>query len=439
MNIKIENIGKIKKGEIKTNQLLILCGPNNFGKTYLAYSIYGIYKSIKNVYKLEKVDIDKILNGEVELRIGLGKIREQILKNSKIVSKNFKNDLPNFFNYEKKFFADTNFEIILEENDIKFSKNKLEVKLSLESIAPSITFEIVEKEMIIIINYGVIQRTLTDHIIYAIENIINSSIAIDSFILPSVREGLNMFRSELNVSRNVLIDTLMSHQNKKINPYKIMNDVVSKYPLPISEYIEFINNLENKKKNKGKYGNLANEIGKIVDGSYSYENGQIFFKPYKSNDIKIPFHMASATVRCLAGLYFYLKHEVNPRVLIIDEPELNLHPNNQRKMARFLAKAINNGLEVIITTHSSYILQELNNLILFNNDFKNKEKLLKKFKYTKEEILDPQKVSSYLLDKGEVKKMEIEEQGIIMDTFNSVIDSMNDLNNTLLFEIEEEC
>ena len=58
--------------------------------------------------------MDKILNGEVELRIGLGKIREQILKNSKTVSKNFKNDLPSFFNYEKKFFVDTNFEIILE-------------------------------------------------------------------------------------------------------------------------------------------------------------------------------------------------------------------------------------------------------------------------------------------------------------------------------------
>ncbi|WP_319950512.1 AAA family ATPase, partial [Klebsiella pneumoniae] len=38
--------------------------------------------------------------------------------------------------------------------------------------------------------------------------------------------------------------------------------------------------------------------------------------------------------------------------LIIDEPELNLHPKNQIKMAELLVRLSNYGVKVIITTHS---------------------------------------------------------------------------------------
>jgi predicted ATPase len=50
--------------------------------------------------------------------------------------------------------------------------------------------------------------------------------------------------------------------------------------------------------------------------------------------------------------------------IIIDEPELNLHPDNQRKIARWLVRVVNAGFKVMITTHSDYIIREFNNLIM---------------------------------------------------------------------------
>ena len=51
-----------------------------------------------------------------------------------------------------------------------------------------------------------------------------------------------------------------------------------------------------------------------------------------------------------------------------DEPELNLHPANQRRIARLFARLVNLGVKVFITTHSDYIVKELNTLIMLNHD-----------------------------------------------------------------------
>lgn len=51
---------------------------------------------------------------------------------------------------------------------------------------------------------------------------------------------------------------------------------------------------------------------------------------------------------------------------MIDEPELNLHPSNQRVIARFLAKLVNSGIRVIVSTHSDYFVKEINSLIMLH-------------------------------------------------------------------------
>jgi predicted ATPase len=43
MKIRFENFGNIKEGEIELKPLTVFIGPNNTGKTYCAYSIYGIF------------------------------------------------------------------------------------------------------------------------------------------------------------------------------------------------------------------------------------------------------------------------------------------------------------------------------------------------------------------------------------------------------------
>lgn len=441
MKLKVEKLGRIEKGEIKTNKLMVLCGPNNYGKTQLTYTLYGIYDyNLKFCFNIED---KKILKENKKIELNIEQIKERIQKNLPLQIKGFSENLGIFFNFDSEFFKDTKLSAEYLENDFDLDLEFQDEKaLSLKFFQGRIEIKF-EKNFIKIEIFNFDEEN--DIIFDFLEKQISEIIQKKSFILPSVREGLNMFKTELNINRNVLIDTLVAQSQKKGTktsnfPMSILFDYVSRYAEPISKYIEFINDLDmvTSRKKVGPFNDLANELGKIVGGAYVVENGQIYFKPKEDKKLKLPLHMVSSTVRSLAGLYLFLRYEKKLSRVIIDEPELNLHPDNQRKIARFLAKIVNKGIQVIITTHSSYIVQELNNLIQFKNDFAGKERLKKKYKYCDEEFLDYENVSCYLIEKGTIEEMEVDRTGIYMKSFNDVINSMNNLAIDLNFEIDKE-
>lgn len=60
-------------------------------------------------------------------------------------------------------------------------------------------------------------------------------------------------------------------------------------------------------------------------------------------------------IQILAYIFLF-----KPKLLILDEPDSHLHPNNQRKLVEILFKAqAKNGAQIIISTHSKYIIDEL--------------------------------------------------------------------------------
>jgi predicted ATP-dependent endonuclease of OLD family len=150
--------------------------------------------------------------------------------------------------------------------------------------------------------------------------------------------------------------------------------------------------------------------------------------------------MASSTVKTFFSLEFYLKHMATKGAyLIIDEPELNLHPDNQRKTARLIAQIVNAGVNIIISTHSDYIIRELNNLIILNDDFTSKEKLMKKHGYVESELLSKDDINSYLLKDGLVEPMDITaNDGIIAKTFDDVINKLNSSSDDIYYTKMED-
>ncbi|NKC13562.1 MAG: AAA family ATPase [Gammaproteobacteria bacterium] len=147
--------------------------------------------------------------------------------------------------------------------------------------------------------------------------------------------------------------------------------------------------------------------------------------------------MTSSTVKSLFGLWFYLENQAKRGdLLMIDEPELNIHPENQRQIARLLAKLVNAGMNIVISTHSDYIVREFNTLIMLSQD---DGTLRKKHKYQAEEVLDPDKVAAYLFDEQEIKPFEITSQdGIYATTFDQVITDLNKVNDDIYYSLQEK-
>ena len=148
-------------------------------------------------------------------------------------------------------------------------------------------------------------------------------------------------------------------------------------------------------------------------------------------------HITSSTVKSLFGLWLYLEYQARQGdILMIDEPELSMHPENQIKIARFLVRLVNAGLKIVISTHSDYIIREFNSLIMLSQD--NTTELRKKHRYKENEILKPDQVGAYLFDKQKITPFEITpDDGIYATTFDEVIQKLNTVNNDIYYDLRE--
>src|SRR5690606_34599855 len=123
--------------------------------------------------------------------------------------------------------------------------------------------------------------------------------------------------------------------------------------------------LEELDKRTGKLAEKNPEISQsfdeILGGSYKVVKQQLVFQSKGAGKQRFTMNESSSCIRALLDVGFYLRCKAKPgELFIIDEPELNLHPKNQRAFARLVARLVNAGVKVFITTHSDYLIKEIN-------------------------------------------------------------------------------
>jgi predicted ATPase len=189
---------------------------------------------------------------------------------------------------------------------------------------------------------------------------------------------------------------------------------------------------------------LAGELEKtFLNGRvHASESGDLRFTIDDSKK-ELEIHATSSTVKSLSPLVFYLRHIAQKNdFIIIDEPELNLHPNNQRKIARFMGRLIQEGFKVLVSTHSDYIIRELNNLIMLHSGTQQKpeiaQDLLKTHGYAANELLDKERVGVYLFRLGKpVEAVPIDDAGFSVATIDEEANKLNQTSQDIYFNLFE--
>ena len=150
------------------------------------------------------------------------------------------------------------------------------------------------------------------------------------FIASAERTGAGNFRKELNFARNRLLKEMIQ-SDKNIDPMELLFKSYQDYPLPVEVNVDFIRQLEDVVKKDSflteNHPQVLNDFADIIGGEYiAGSNDTIYFKPTRKQ-LKLTMDESSSAVRSLLDIGFYLRHVAEPGdLLMVDEPELNLHP-----------------------------------------------------------------------------------------------------------------
>ena len=300
----------------------------------------------------------------------------------------------------------------------------------------------------------------TDSVKSAIDFIIPDDIFSDSlpkpFIFSAERTGVAVFRKEFSFARDLLLKE-MSQTGKNMDPRELLFKAYQSYSTPIEDNVNFTRQLEDIAKRKSfiakEHPEILDDFADIVGGTYAItSNDQLYYIP-KGKRLKLTMVESSSAVRSLLDLSFYLSCIAQRGdLLMVDEPELSLHPKNQRRIARLFARLANLGVKVFITTHSDYIVKELNTLIMLNHDTPHLKRVAEENGYQKSELINVDQVKVYVAEEALMPLEEGQKRrrkghtlvpakihprfGIGVGSFDKTIDDMNRIQDDIVWGAE---
>ncbi|MCA2692899.1 MULTISPECIES: AAA family ATPase [unclassified Microcystis] len=459
MKVKIKNLGILKQAEFSLGDLTIICGRNNTGKTYATYALFGFLYTWRRLLTWPtfslKEKVDQLLSdGVISLDL------QEYVQQCEIIlttgCQRYIQQIPEVFAANEERFKNVDFQIELNFDNIQF-QNKYERKIStatLEIISinkpedePYLSITLLtETEKI---NLPV--HFLEDIIYDSIQDIIFSQFFPRPFIASAERTGAAIFRKELNFARNRLLEEISKNSN--FNPRELLFNVSQDYALPVKKNVDFTRQIETIVKKTSfiaeNHPSILEDFADIIGGQYMItSNDELYYIP-KGKKLRLSMDESSSAVRSLLDIGFYLRHEARiGDLLIVDEPELNLHPENQRRIAKLFARLINIGIKVFITTHSDYIIKEINTLIMLNHNKPHLKQIAAEEGYRQEELLSANQVKVYIAEKalkmlkGQKRKTKFNtltpakidhKMGIEARSFDTTIENMNRIQTAIIW------
>lgn len=152
-----------------------------------------------------------------------------------------------------------------------------------------------------------------------------------------------------------------------------------------------------------------------------------YYLTYNIMGHEIPLYRASSMVSELASLIIFLKNLVSPHnLLIFEEPESHLHPDSQMKIAILISMLIKNNVNFIITTHSDFLLGQINNFIKISKLSSREINRIYgvNLKISKENVSLNLFVRNDELNETTVKQIELDDYGITEDIFYKITEEL---------------
>lgn len=467
IRFRFRHLGPVQEADLELGNLTIVAGRNNTGKTYMVYTVYGFLKHFLLDHSWR---IHSQSSYSTWIKSLVADARTNGVDQWKLHSPDFLSHRDELLSEYSKFFSDTMLADIFRSRKEDFERSQVSVQIpdtpsriknNMKSLAltfprnhpqyplhfDGINLSISPSES----SQTVMQSGFkSDYLVDQYRRLLVPEMSADISIISAERFGISLFYKELDFTKNQLVEVLQKLRDKGYSSdeilYLISDRASSRYALPIRDNIHFTRRISQIRTDEGELHDerLFERIERLVDGSYSASDEELRFqsKPdegssSQGSSFDIPLHLASSSARGLSDLYFFLKHEArHNHLLIIDEPESHLDTANQVQLARMLARFVRAGVRVLITTHSDYLLKEINNLIMLSMDFKDKERVKKSLGYSEDDFLEPKLIRAYIAENGGLSPCLIDSLGIDFPVFDRVIDTINRASTELITRVD---
>jgi predicted ATPase len=459
MKFHFKNLGLLDQVDLELAHLTLVCGENNTGKTYATYAVYGFLRSWRGILRFVLEDeINAILKDAQQYRIDLalifeGKVDAYLQK----MGDEYVGGLPRAFATDSHVFEKTICAIRCCKTTEFLTQG---YQRTVQAGATGKVLATLKKEAgsamldVLVADAEVLQQPfggLNDFIVDAIADIVFAQHLPRVHIASAERTGAAIFRKELDMARARMLKAIHQMDSKELkrNPFKILQEIDGGYAWPVEDNVDFVRQLEDLDKRTGELAEAHPELlaafDAIIGGSYKVVKQQLVFQAKGAGKQRFTMNEASSCIRALLDVGFYLRCRAQPGDLfIIDEPELNLHPKNQRAFARLVARMVNAGIKVFITTHSDYLVKELNTLIMLNQRTTHTQAVQQQHGYNDAELIDPQRIRLYMTGiqkaatgRGKVRTLIpaniYPDRGIEVGTFDDTIETMNTIQSEILY------
>ena len=483
LTISVKNFGPIAEGSIDLKPLTIFVGPSNTGKSYMATAVYAVMRAVegrpqvpytkhlerrglasghKSAWKIPDIVIEAIRewvkgqNGaawvdreipesampkeaRAELRQSAVQVLEWLYRDVRqqlFHSYRGDSELVRRGSKPENFLLRIRRNLPLMELDICLQdRNKASPNFDIATAStPSSIIEHwgSEQHLDEEIDPDVYLR-LFSHLRISAAEALFDRLPYSSFYLPAGRSGI--------VQGQKILAASIIRQSSLLGSGRVNIPALSGVT---TEFLSDLISLDRSMGSLNRHVELHRAIGfiqsNVLHGEIDLDESAGLPYPevaYRTETGEFTLEHSSSMVSELAPLILFLKYLVSPGdLLILEEPESHLHPAAQRQLARGIVRLVNADVKVLITTHSDFFVNQVNNLLRASYASK---RWLREKGFAPEDTLKHDDVSAYLfrMDKdaggSRIEELEIQRDiGIENPEFTEAINELYD--ETLLVE-----
>lgn len=378
MKLILDNIGMLKHAEITLHRLCVIAGENDNGKSTIGKIVFCIVKAI-NRYREDLQESKEFWVGEkaeeiyFRLRDGLRPTGPEVLD----VLRGLRMSLRQRMSASDEQLA------VLDET--------IQRVFALAEFAPNVQHEILalRDEIQAIFDQP-------ENVNQSIENALSKVFASEfdgSLLLQGATEG----RLQFVASGIPLIDLVVTPDGvrlmREVEPVALKDATFIDSPLILNNHDLLARSqtlLDMDQRRSGRLGqpyttlhtkdlfdklrtpvlpfdlfeqdqaDLAHEIQSIIDGEIAYDRSDRDFV-FRRRGESVSIKNTASGIKVFGLLQILVANEFVAKntVLIFDEPENHLHPKWQLKLAHLLVKLVENGVYVLVSSHSPYLIEAL--------------------------------------------------------------------------------